>query len=138
MSSSGSPSAGPVTYPPTVSDAVDTLIRSVAIFGGAEFDALNSYQSKALRWLKRDAFGKSWSDSRLIQRYALACVYFSTNSVRHVWTDYEFGDGVIHPWYNETKWLSSSSECEWFRVGCSFGSNVVDELLLVSVFDLLI
>jgi hypothetical protein len=113
------------------------LIRSVAIFGGAEFDALDSYQSKALRWLKRDAFTMSWSDGRLIQRYALACVYFSTNSVRHIWTDYEFGDGVIYPWYNETKWLSSASECEWFRVECSFGSSVVDELLLVSAFDLL-
>lgn len=121
-----------VLHDTVISDQVDQVIRSVALGGGSEFNDLYSYQSMALRWLQTDAAAASetsmsavpsshvsrWSQERLIQRYALACIYYATNAVSHMYTDMEFGTGVVEAWVNDTHWLTTQSECEWFGIIC--------------------
>jgi hypothetical protein len=108
-----------------IASQVEVVLRSVAIFGGTEFDDSTSYQSKALKWTQTDASNQGqsrWTRDRWVQRYALACVYYATNAVSHVYTDRVYGQGVVYPWYDTTDWLSTNSECTWFRVTCD--SNV--------------
>jgi hypothetical protein len=114
----------PSTSAPTISvpDYVEQVILSVSIFGGSEFDDSQSYQSRALKWLQADATDENgqlrMSDRRLVQRYALACIYFATNAVPHAYTDLEFGLGWVDPWLKTTGWLSPSSACEWYGITC--------------------
>jgi hypothetical protein len=132
------PTVAPVVPLPTApaSDSialqVEQVLRSVAIFGGTEFDDSNSYQSKALKWTQTDASNQGqsrWTRDRWVQRYALACVWYATNAVSHAYTDRAYGRGVVYPWYNDTNWLSTNSECTWFRVTCD-SNNAVLELSL--------
>ncbi|KAI2514299.1 hypothetical protein MHU86_192 [Fragilaria crotonensis] len=111
----------------SVPDYVENVILSVSIFGGSEFDDSRSYQSRALKWLQADATDDNgllrMSDRRLIQRYALACIYFATNAVSHAYTDLEFGFGWVDPWDNSTGWLSPASACEWYGITCGAASS---------------
>lgn len=128
------------TSAPTISvpDYVEQLILSVSTFTGSEFDDPLSHQSLALKWLQTDAAADRagqlrMSDSRLIQRYALACIYFSTNSISHAYTDLEFGVGRTFPWYNATGWRSQTSECEWYGVTCAPLSSSSKSLYVVGL-----
>ena len=57
-----------------------------------------SPQWKAYEWLAGDAF--QYSDWRLLQRFALATLFFATGG----------SDGH---WYNTSQWLSDAHECDW-------------------------
>jgi hypothetical protein len=59
-----------------------------------------SPQARALDWLQDDPRHNEYELYRLLQRYALAVLYYSTN-----------GDS----WENRTGWLSSDNECEWYN-----------------------
>mmetsp|Transcript_723 Transcript_723/g.896 ORF Transcript_723/g.896 Transcript_723/m.896 type:complete len:518 (-) Transcript_723:210-1763(-) len=105
--------------------AVDKAIRDVAIFGGKEFEDGDSYQSKALEWLKKDSFAGRrrlssigrWSKEQLVQRYALACLYYGTSMVPNLYTKKWVGN-----WIKKKNWLTSSSECDWYGVtSCTDG-----------------
>ena len=64
----------------------------------------DSPQTKAVQWMKEDPNLEDYSEGRLVQRFALATLYYSTG-----------GDD----WYNVTNWLSTDiHECFWFA-----GSN---------------
>ena len=64
----------------------------------------DSPQTRAVQWMKEDPNLEDYSEGRLVQRFALATLYFSTG-----------GD----TWYNMTHWLSTDiHECFWFA-----GSN---------------
>lgn len=94
------PTTSPTSSPESV--AIQELIESVSLDGGAALQNEASPQSLALEWLVQDSVnrnGTQYEDSRLIQRYALAALYYSTS-----------GD----TWRNNAKWLSSEHECEWF------------------------
>ena len=78
----------------SVNDYVEQVILSASIFGGSEFADIRSYQSQALEWLQGDAADEKTgklrlSDLRLIERYALACIYFATYAVQHAYTELE-------------------------------------------------
>lgn len=83
------------------SEAVKDLIESVSLDGGVALQNASSPQSMALEWLQGDNANATdtYTDWRLIQRYVLAVLYFSTN-----------GDN----WDDSTNWLSSKNECTWF------------------------
>jgi hypothetical protein len=117
----------------TLSDQVETVIRSAAWWwDGSESDNPDSYHSKAMEWLKQDIDFQNFTHKEKIAsktneklhrrwttRYALACLYYSTNAVRHVYTQLDIGLGIIHPWKNNTNWLSHhTSECQWFGITC--------------------
>lgn len=110
--------------------AVDAVIRKIAIFGGEEFEDPESYQSKALKWVKQDTFGRrrlastgKWSEKQLVQRYALASFYYSTYQVGHMYTP-----EIIGGWIEESDWMTSADECGWHGVTCQ--NKNVDELVL--------
>ena len=124
--------AAPVTTVPSSSPSVtpfDKLIEqtltTVALQGGVEFADPTSYQSKALAWLQQDPLSASINTTQLVQRYALGCVYYATNAVQTPYTDADFGTGVVMPWFNETGWLSSNSECTWYGIICDTNDDVI-------------
>jgi hypothetical protein len=76
-------------------------------------------QSKALNWLMKDDTGSNITTTDpaiLLERYAMACLYFSTN-----------GD----TWNQETNFLSNTSVCDWNgnwgdSVRCNPAQQVID------------
>ena len=93
-------------------DCIETLLAS------------ETPQSSAFHWLVNDSEANpkptSLSDAGLVQRYAMATIYFSTKGV---------------DWSQTTHWLSSKHECDWFTsVGfapiCDFDSKMLHTFVL--------
>lgn len=128
--------SAPITAAPTTTSPVTAapihpnvrriqdIVLGVALNGGAGLDDPDTYQYKAYTWIQQntpDAI--SMSDEELAQRYAVACLFFATDSV---WTPF-LGDAPVAGWTNATGWLSTSSVCEWNGIVCS-ESNLVDTM----------
>ena len=120
----------------------DLIDQEFAILGGSEFDDSNSYQSRALNVLIEN--GVSVDDDpntiigrqKLAQRYALLCLYYSTNMVRTAITDAQFGYGTTPQWNNTNvpapwKFKWGNDECDWSGVVCD-GSRLVKRIELVN------
>ena len=86
------------------------IIMSYARYHGLEFQNPDSYQSKAKNWVEQTALPGVHSPERLVQRYALACLYYATNGVSNRYTDDLFGVGVIRGWIDESGWLDADDE----------------------------
>lgn len=112
----GSNGAGSGSAAPT-SEIFD-IILTHARFHGVEFQDPNSYQSKAAKWVEQTAQLGVHTPQRLLQRYALACIYYATNGVENAYTQEIFGQGITRKWIDETGWMSSANECEWYRITC--------------------
>lgn len=125
------PTAAPVPMIPTTAAPTTTptsallgVIKSAALQGGDEFLDTNSYQYKALLYMQDidAASDTAFTDEQLIQRYALACIFISTNKVEHFFTQQELGDTPLPEWSNTQNWMTAASECEWFGITCdNFG-----------------
>ena len=101
----------------------DVSLKNI-LLGVSEKSALNddtSPQGKALQWICNDSFSLSLignDDNRIIQRYALAVVYYSTD-----------GDD----WRNNNRWLVDGvvgNECGWYGVTCTLG--IVTKLSMIN------
>ena len=68
--------------------------------GGASLRDQSSPQSAALNWLQ-NPINENYSDSRLLQRYALATLYYATNPNNNSWK-------------STSSWLSDTNECDWY------------------------
>jgi len=93
---------------------IQEIVRPVSGYDALVDSA--SPQFLALDWIaNRDLFQIDPSDPLLIQRYALAVLYFATN-----------GD----EWKNQLKWLSGDHECQWTGDGgvrnCNEAGQVTD------------
>ena len=77
----------------------EELIRSESLDGGDALSDATSAQSRALVWLQNNINLGSYPDWRLIQRYVLAVLYFSTNGIE---------------WTINNGWLSDREECGWY------------------------
>lgn len=98
------------------------LIEEAAL---QEIQDPHSYQSQALSWLESSPDILVWSDEQIIQRYALACLFLATNSVRTAYTDAEYGAGATPPqWNRKYGWLAHSSECDWYGITCDADGRV--------------
>ncbi|GAX09263.1 hypothetical protein FisN_17Lh006 [Fistulifera solaris] len=75
------------------------LLSSVSFDAGVALRNVSTPQYAAYTWLSQDESLPDYSDDRLIQRYALAAIYFSTD-----------GDG----WSQKTGWLGDGYECKWY------------------------
>jgi Leucine-rich repeat (LRR) protein len=64
------------------------------------FDNMQSSQYKAMQWLQEDVNLTSYSEERMLQRFALAQLFYST--------------GGATQWTESNGWLSGSHECSWF------------------------
>jgi hypothetical protein len=106
------PSSPPITMPTSapISDNGDdniiiddnsvlNLIVANAPDGGASLKDPSSPQSTALSWLQ-NPINKDYSDSRLLQRYALATLYYATNPNNNSWK-------------TTSLWLTDTNECNW-------------------------
>ena len=86
----------------------------------------SSPQNEALRWMSQDNLSIQYlanNSKILLQRYALATLYFSTNG--DGWT--QCGrQNVKSPCLDgsQSMWLSSDSECNWAGISCS-GSEII-------------
>jgi hypothetical protein len=79
-------------------EALIDLLSSKSIDGGVALRTPSTHQNEALTWFAESAGLGTLSDRRIIQRYALATLYFSTNGGN---------------WTNNTGWLSDTNECDW-------------------------
>lgn len=71
---------------------------------------LNSPQSEAFLWMMNDTRAADYSDARILQRYALATLYFSTGGSNSF-----SGDRSGSGWRQSDNWLSyEHHECDWF------------------------
>ena len=127
------PTRPPGTRRPTEAprSRVSDVVLGVALFEGSEFDDPDSYQSQSLSWLE-NSNTEGLSDERIIQRYALACIFYATNEVETIFTIDQFGEGNTPPWETSTRWVTNRNECEWARISCD-EENYVTILDLVSI-----
>jgi len=100
----------PTSFPTfvTIYPAKDLLPEDVFLFDflvaksldeGVQLRNHKSPQYNAFRWLSGNLYLSSYSDEVKIQRFAMACIFFSTNG---------------NEWTNNQNWLSDQDECEWF------------------------
>jgi hypothetical protein len=127
----GQPSGGATTLAPTriTGPRIKELILPVSRFGGSEFDDAGSHQSKALQWLQSQDFGSvdDLDPDQIIQLYALACIFYSTYSVRTVWTDFHYGENVAIPgWFSRQDWLIDPAKVclSWHGLTCNANGMV--------------
>lgn len=66
----------------------------------------SSIANKAMAWMEDEKFNSidRFKNHRLRQRFALACLFVSTNQES--------------TWVNEDLWMSADSECTWYGVKC--------------------
>jgi hypothetical protein len=99
------------------SDTLVDLIMSNSLDQGTSLDDRNSPQFAAQEWLSRP-INEEFSTERLLQRYALATIYFATG-------------GDTGRWIMASLWLTGSDECQWYSYSdspsniCSNGSDSV-------------
>lgn len=85
-------------------------------------DAATSYQAFALAWTESTSEGMT--SERILQRYALACIFYATNDVATIWTEKAH---FIAPWVWDEGWLLEEDECYWYGVTCN-ADGFVDSL----------
>jgi len=80
--------------------------------------------------LERNANVRSYSDAQIIQRYALARIYYSTFAVSTPATGAFLGPGLTPDgWHNTSGWLSDDEECSWF--GVAYDENGAVESIML-------
>jgi hypothetical protein len=104
-SDSAAPSASP--GPPSTTQSINTFVSQLPSFTRNALELPTSPQSRALHWLTADPSLASYSDARILQRYALATLYFATNGGND--------ELISAQWLAAGGWLSYDlHECSWF------------------------
>jgi hypothetical protein len=85
-------------------DPLLALLKSVSEDGGLALEDTESPQFAALQWLRSPLHNGFLSNTRTIQRFALATLYFALG-----------GDF----WKSNAFWLTSRNECDWFSSSTS-------------------
>ena len=85
------------------------LVESLSPDGGQALHDVASPQYAAFQWLQSSVNSGITNQQTLVQRYALASLYYST-----------YGD----KWFNSTGWLSKTDECKWFS--SQSGASICD------------
>jgi hypothetical protein len=84
---------------------LNELLSSVSSDEGKALRITSTPQNKALHWLADDINLESHSNETIIQRYALATLYYSANG---------------GSWSNNMLWLDSGEECSgWYGLECT-------------------
>ena len=121
LSPSSVPSSSPTQSPTRCMECIeDQLIRS---FGYNESNILfddddAAPQRRALEFISKDPQISDYDDERLLTRYALAVLFYTTSTTAT--TD----DGTTEGWINSSEWLSyDEHECDWYGISCSDGDE---------------
>ncbi|VEU39079.1 unnamed protein product [Pseudo-nitzschia multistriata] len=122
------PTEAPVAGPSIVLQAVEP----VALFGGNEFNDPSSFQARALARTAEVPGIETQTPAKIIQYYALYCIFFATNSVANIITESE-GILDVPGWIVPSGWDSTTADpCSgWFGVSCN-GNGQVTTLDLFS------
>lgn len=136
------PTPAPVTLPtiapiaPTIAPVAPTdapvsgtqaKLSTFALSNGAEFEDTTSYQYKALKQTESQIGVDSFTDAKLVQYYALYCIFFATNGVPNVITDADPRfEGIPFPnWLITTGWEATDIDpCDWYGIICDAESRV--------------
>ena len=100
----------------------EALLSNASLDGGEALEN-SSTQYEAFNWIvTNNTHLAVLSNEQIIQRYALATIFFST-------------DG--NSWNDHTGWLSELDECSWYGVECTTCtlSDAVSELDLRGQYD---
>jgi hypothetical protein len=71
----------------------------------------DSHGFKAYSWLMKNGDIRTFGNSRIRQRFALAAVYYATNN-------------GLTSWENVENWVTDENECSWYGVLCKNGDVV--------------
>jgi hypothetical protein len=114
------PSLSPTTTAPTsIEQVLFNLLSSASSDNGLSIEVSGSPQNSAFVWLLGSDTLPSFSDERLVQRYALATFFYSTDGPN---------------WSEATDWLSDGDECLWFSTGS--GNSMCDQDDVVATLEL--
>ena len=115
----GTPS--PINTPPpskaptesAIMNEIKTILLQASPDSFESLQDVSSPQYQALDWLLEDPFYSTYSGARVVQRWAMATFFFSTNG---------------NNWDQSDNWLGDMNECSWFskRQGdvCDSDGNV--------------
>lgn len=98
----------------TAPHVADTVRGEYSANTATVLDAAASYQAFALAWTESTSEGMT--SERILQRYALACIFYATNDVATTWTEKAH---FIAPWVWDEGWLLEEDECSWYGVTCN-------------------
>jgi len=98
---SASPSAVPSSAPTSLENALLDLIGEASPETAIALDDPSSPQSAAFSWLLDNTSFAQHSPQIILQRFAMAVFYYSTN-----------GDAS---WTNKNGWLKLNNECTWYN-----------------------
>jgi hypothetical protein len=111
---------------------IESILREVSETGGVELDDTSTFQYKAFRWIvdhpwRVTNFVMS-ARHRLLQRYALACVYYATYQQSNEWLELKWEEPSrrLFPWKDSKGWLIYNNECDWSGVDCNRQGYVTD------------
>jgi hypothetical protein len=128
-----SPTAAPTRTPPTLAPtqaptklSLLGLLQRESLGDGSELLDASTYQYQAMAWLETIDH-ESLSDDAILQKFALACIFYATYEKRTLYTDAVYGYDAAPPGWNRTdNWLSQESECTWFGILCNNNGKVND------------
>ena len=89
-------------------------------------------QNKAFYWLATDLDlegEENINHTEMVQRYALAVLYFATNSVTNPYTEIPKGHKSPPVWESAYNWLSKEHECQWNGIICDNDMKIIQILL---------
>eukprot|EP00934_Nitzschia_sp_Nitz4_P000641 Nitzschia sp. Nitz4//scaffold5_size260463//7271//11006//NITZ4_000935-RA/size260463-augustus-gene-0.24-mRNA-1//-1//CDS//3329555199//641//frame0 len=93
------PSVGRTLSPELPDDSLLLLLAQHSSDGGASLQDSASAQYAAMNWIRESADLGNTDENFILQRYALAVLYYSTKG----------GE-----WGASTNWLSDETECDWY------------------------
>jgi Leucine-rich repeat (LRR) protein len=105
---------------PTTLELYGFLVRN-SFDSGAALNDPSSAQTKAYEWLIFDTSLANYPPQQLLQRYAMATLFYATNG---------------NEWLANNLWLSPQSECDWFNKASSLDSCNTDQELVNLELDL--
>jgi hypothetical protein len=137
--------AGPID-PPSSTDTpqdADSLQRFLSVqlpVSGVTFAPDEMvYQQQAFEWMIGQVdYWKDISENRILQRYALASIYYATNSVANELTAGlgSTDSAVVDSWDSvgegDAEWLAASDECLWFGI---YDCNSDGLVMIFDMFD---
>ena len=104
-------------------EEIEIILRDSSETGGIEFDIPSSYQYKAMQWNMNNPVN---SRARLMQRYALVCIFYSTFQMSNKWLQTNNPGEELFVWDNSRGWLTFDNECDWVGVDCDTNGRVVE------------
>mmetsp|Transcript_3482 Transcript_3482/g.9625 ORF Transcript_3482/g.9625 Transcript_3482/m.9625 type:complete len:667 (-) Transcript_3482:128-2128(-) len=141
-STTPAPTPSPVTTATDPPNFVPTQAPSAELFsflapklpdGGFSLQFTDSYQSKAFEWLEANHVAGDHTAARVLQRFALASIYYATYSVETPYTIQEIGPGLIFGWIRTDNWVQAQDECTWYGITCN-DEGLVEEIDLSKNF----